>query len=78
MSTPLLAIDNLDLRFASDRGELHALHGVSLTVNEGEIVGLVGSPAAAKASRRRRYWACCRCPRRASRAGASSTKNATC
>lgn len=48
MSTPLLAIDNLDLRFASDRGELHALHGVSLTVNEGEIVGLVGESGCGK------------------------------
>tara|TARA_R110000851_G_scaffold91338_1_gene199476 strand:+ start:73 stop:1056 length:984 start_codon:yes stop_codon:yes gene_type:complete len=45
---PLLSIEDLDLRFASDRGELHALHGVSLTVNEGEIVGLVGESGCGK------------------------------
>lgn len=48
MSAPLLAIENLDLRFASDRGELQALHGVSLTVNEGEVVGLVGESGCGK------------------------------
>jgi oligopeptide/dipeptide ABC transporter ATP-binding protein len=48
MSAPLLAIENLDLRFASDRGELHGLHGVSLTVGEGEIVGLVGESGCGK------------------------------
>ena len=48
MTAPLLSIEDLDLRFASDRGELHALHGVSLTVNEGEIVGLVGASGCGK------------------------------
>ena len=48
MTGPLLSIEDLDLRFASDRGELHALHGVSLTVNEGEIVGLVGESGCGK------------------------------
>ena len=48
MTAPLLSIEDLDLRFASDRGELHALHGVSLTVNEGEIVGLVGESGCGK------------------------------
>ncbi len=46
--TALLGIDALDVRFASDRGELHALHGVSLTVGEGEIVGLVGESGCGK------------------------------
>jgi oligopeptide/dipeptide ABC transporter ATP-binding protein len=48
VTAPLLSIEDLDLRFASDRGELHALHGVSLTVNEGEIVGLVGESGCGK------------------------------
>lgn len=48
MTAPLLSIEDLDLRFASDRGELHALHGVSLTVGEGEIVGLVGESGCGK------------------------------
>ena len=37
----LLAVEGLDVRFATDDGELRALHGVDLTVGAGEIVGSV-------------------------------------
>jgi oligopeptide/dipeptide ABC transporter ATP-binding protein len=47
MST-LLAVEGLDVRFATDDGELRALHGVDLTVGAGEIVGVVGESGCGK------------------------------
>ncbi len=41
---PILVIDNIDTFY----GKIHALKGVSLTVNEGEIVSLIGSNGAGK------------------------------
>lgn len=42
----MLAIENLTCRY----GRIEALHGVSLTVNDGEIVTLVGSNGAGKST----------------------------
>ncbi|WP_018236900.1 ABC transporter ATP-binding protein [Ensifer sp. BR816] len=41
---PVLSIENVDVRF----GGIHALKGVSLTVNAGEICGLIGPNGAGK------------------------------
>ncbi len=42
----MLAIDNIDVFY----GAIHALKGVSLTVNEGEIVTLIGANGAGKST----------------------------
>jgi len=44
MSAPLLVVDEVSKSFA----EVHALHEVSLTIQQGDIVGLVGSNGAGK------------------------------
>jgi branched-chain amino acid transport system ATP-binding protein len=44
MSTPLLVVENLTVRY----GAITALHGVSLHVNQGEVVTLIGSNGAGK------------------------------
>ncbi len=44
MSTELLRIDNLQAWY----GESHVLHGVNLTVNEGEVVSLLGRNGAGR------------------------------
>lgn len=44
MSKPLLVVDEVSKSFA----EVHALHEVSLTIHQGDIVGLVGSNGAGK------------------------------
>ena len=46
MSTPALELDNLEVR----HGAVHAVRGVSLTVDRGEIVGLIGPNGAGKSS----------------------------
>ncbi len=44
----LLAIEDLHCRFDTPGGPLHAVRGVSLTVNAGETVGLVGESGSGK------------------------------
>jgi branched-chain amino acid transport system ATP-binding protein len=44
--TPALEIDGLEVRY----GAVHAVRGVSLTVNRGEIIGLIGPNGAGKSS----------------------------
>jgi branched-chain amino acid transport system ATP-binding protein len=46
MSAPLLEVRDLDFAY----GDVHVLHGVSLTVEPGEIVTLVGSNGAGKST----------------------------
>ena len=41
---PLLELENVDTYY----GRVHALHGVSLHIDEGEIVTLIGSNGAGK------------------------------
>lgn len=46
----LLALNQLSVSFATSRGKLHALDGVSFTVNEGESVGIVGESGCGKST----------------------------
>jgi len=46
MSTPLLEITDLYVKY----GNIEALHGISLTVDEGEIVTLIGANGAGKST----------------------------
>ena len=46
MSTPVLELDSLEVR----HGAVHAVRGLSLTVDRGEIVGLIGPNGAGKSS----------------------------
>ena len=48
MSTPLLDIQDLCVDFPTGGGVLHAVDGLSLTVHEGEVLGLVGESGSGK------------------------------
>ena len=43
-----LEIRDLDIRFATDGGEVHAVDGVSLEVATGEILAVVGESGSGK------------------------------
>lgn len=46
--TPALEITDLNVRFPSEDGVVHAVRGVSLSVNSGEILGIVGESGSGK------------------------------
>jgi peptide/nickel transport system ATP-binding protein len=48
MSEPLLQIEDLHLEFETQRGRLKALNGVSLSLQPGEIFGIVGETGCGK------------------------------
>jgi peptide/nickel transport system ATP-binding protein len=48
--TAIIEIDDLSISFPTDKGELKAVDHVSLSVNQGELLGLVGESACGKST----------------------------
>ncbi len=48
MNKPLLEVKNLKTEFRLAQGTVHAVNGVSFTVNEGEVLGIVGESGCGK------------------------------
>jgi len=48
MNTPVLSVRDLHVEFASRRGTLHAINGVSFDIARGEVLGVVGESGAGK------------------------------
>ena len=48
MSNPVLQIENLQTHFFTDRGQIPAVDGVTISVNKGEVVGIVGESGCGK------------------------------
>ena len=48
MGEKILEVHNLTTRFATERGEVTAVQGISFHVDRGEILGLVGESGCGK------------------------------
>ena len=48
MAEPVLSVRNLDIRFRTPEGEVHAVKRVNLDILEGEVVGVVGESGSGK------------------------------
>ena len=47
-NAPILAIDNLNVRFDTPDGEVHAVRGINLHINPGECLAVVGESGSGK------------------------------
>jgi peptide/nickel transport system ATP-binding protein len=45
---PLLHVEDLNVRFPTDDGIVHAVRGVSYTLSPGEVLGIVGESGSGK------------------------------
>jgi oligopeptide/dipeptide ABC transporter ATP-binding protein len=48
MATPILEVKNLDVRFRTPDGEVHAVKNTNFTINESECLGVVGESGSGK------------------------------
>ncbi len=48
MPNQILNVQGLETKFRTDEGTVHAINGVSFTVNEGETIGIVGESGSGK------------------------------
>ena len=48
MLDQILEVKNLETRFHTEQGTVHAVNGVSFTVDEGEVIGVVGESGCGK------------------------------
>ncbi len=50
MAAPVLEVKNLDIRFTTQDGEVHAVKNANFTITEGECLGVVGESGSGKAN----------------------------
>ena len=78
MADPLLEIRDLHVEFSTFDGTVNALNGVSLTVGQGETLGLVGESGSGKSVHALAAMGCPQPPRRVRAAGRSGSAARTC
>ena len=77
MADKLLEIKDLEVLYKSGKNPVHAVNGISLTLNKGETLGLVGETGAGKTTTALSFD-CCRSAPAASIRDRSSSRAAIC
>ena len=77
MADKLLEIKDLEVLYKSGKNPVHAVNGISLTLNKGETLGLVGETGAGKTTTALAIG-CCRSAPAASIRDRSSSRAAIC